>query len=408
MAYTPVSLATFTLASGGGAVNLGTDDCWLERWRDEEVNAEYIKVHCRYLNDTGSPTQIEGAVRLAAQNYVRDLVDSIGGITKHSSYTVGRHSRLLIEPRYDRGTTDYEYGKGTLTDPFTSQTYTDCYLKAVTQEDDGWRGHEFTLTFFREIAETSSPSTVTFNSVVLGNNPFYTPVVVFGDGYSLRYRVQAVVTNTDRAALQTNVESIITALKPLELVTKNTPTGRALTLAPGAVVSSLVQAGDLAFSVADVTCTAIDVEDDGSTHATLTLTFAKSLYSEVTDPTTDGRVAKYKGTALGNDVSVVNSAPSDPHFIRYEVTARYKGSDYITYPTTLADTLGWYPLNAIQYPRGALTNQGVIKSYRQVPGTLSLTSGSLSVTNMYMEDYEVSRVEGTDEVVINFTFIKVR
>lgn len=121
---------------GTEAVALGVDDCYIKI--DVEESRTVYTVECQYVNRDGSRFYIEGDTRKDAEEYLRKLVDSLGGLTSFSNTTI----RGQTVPVPNRSATP-----GLLYNPFTDSSYAPVYLIQAEHQDSGHRYYGFTLTF---------------------------------------------------------------------------------------------------------------------------------------------------------------------------------------------------------------------------------------------------------------------
>lgn len=396
----PVSLCTFQPVGAGSPINLGNDDAWVKCESDGVV--ETYTVNGRYLrNESGDPNStMTGAMRAAAEVYFKDLVASLNPTTFDIvEGPLGSH----FQPR--SGSVS-----GTLANPWSSLSVAGLYLVDFSMEDDGWRGYDFELVF-KKAATLAAQTPPTFDpdgvtaAFDLGNVNAY--AVISRSAQESVYRIMGAYKGATRADAQNYIHGLAASLNPLEFTQITTPSGSQSMPQSGATKGTLALSATT-LSVADVYCTDVQHTDNGNNVVTFILTFKKSLYAVVSNPSTDTRVAKYKTVAIGNVPCTITDDTSDPNFRNIIVRAAYVGTDYATYPSVLADAIGLEPITKIPLPRGDAGNRGVVKSYSATAGALDCDALlAADITNLYAERLSCSLGEN-NTVAIELLLTKGR
>lgn len=401
MAYPdPDNLMTFLPTSDITPIALGNDDCWVKISSDG--SADTYEVHGRYLrNQAGDPNHgVTGTIRGVVEAYVKALGISLK-LTTGETQVINGVGYFIPKPGSIHGT---------LASAWSGLSVAQLYLVGIEFEDEGGRAVEITFTFKKQTT-LASQTPATFNPT--GADPAFNLgtgngfIVIAQNPQFVTYRYFGSYVASARSSAETYAAGLANSLQPRELVLIETPTGPQYTPHTNAIKGDLVNPVTSA-TFADVYCTEVSHDDNGSNTYSLAITFKKSLYTPVTTPATDARVAKYKTVAIGNLPCTIIEDPSDPNFRVFHVKAQYQGSDAAIYGNTLADAIGYEPIFKIPMPRGSAGNRGVIKSYSGVSGTLDCDALLASdVTNLYVESIRTSQ-QDVGLINIDITLVKPR
>jgi len=397
----PDSLCTFTPLAGA-AINLGNQDAWVEVVTDDST--ETYKVHGYYLrNEVADPKDgtTPAAVRTAAEVYFKTLVQALG-ITQADILDLGGTEYLV--PRIGAVS-------GTLANPYTGLSVAGLYLTDASQEDDGWRGFDFELTFVKQ-RTYAAPQTCAFDpdgataNTTIGNNTSY--IIKSRDAFAETWTVMTSYTATTRAAAETYAASLAALFLPRELVSTETPTGPQLVPHASALKGVLTNP-KTALSESNVYCISIEHDDKGSLTYGLTVVFQRSLYALIADPATDTRVAKYKGVTVGNRPALILVTVDEPALYAVVVRSQYVGSDCAIYADALATAIALEPVFTALLPRGGAGYKAAIRSYLAVAGTLSCPAVlAADITALFANSLRVSLRQETNTVDVELTLSKSR
>ncbi|MBD3262437.1 MAG: hypothetical protein GF334_12365 [Candidatus Altiarchaeales archaeon] len=211
------------------------------------------------------------------------------------------------------------------------------------------------------------------------------------------------IDGTARGAAEKYVSDLAKSLGARELVSMQGPDGDMY------VPDSEGKSGTLAnpyteLSVSGAFCTAVEHDDQGGRYYGVIFTFEKPDYDVSDVPS--GAILSYKDIDLGNLPGYIEAIPG-PNFVTYTASAPYRGNDIASYPTSLADDVGFLPIHTADIVRGDIGSLGVVKTWNAESGVLRWGNKGFNEPDLYLSDMNVAR-EGAGLIVITMDFVKGR